>query len=134
MGKAKLYGPLAMLVLLGLSLPLKTVASQEHHAGRVGTAAGVVAPTTAPAGWSIVLHDGVNFKGRRMSYTAPRSDLPELRPATRSVTIGGGVWELCSGPHFTGHCMTIARSAAHVGSPALGFHVRSLRPLAPRGP
>ena len=129
MGKAKKYGPLAMLLVLGAFAPMAKASAQQ---GRVGSAAGVIRPPLIPAGWNVVLFDQSNFRGRPASFTGPVRNLPALRPRTRSVTVGRGVWELCSGPNFTGRCVTVARSSPSIGTTPFGFRVRSLRPLLPQ--
>src|SRR5262249_44880492 len=97
---------------------------------RVRSAAGIIPPpgTETPAGWNVILFDQLNFRGLPVKHTAPVGDLGAGRPMTRSVTVGRGVWELCSGVNFSGRCLTVDRNMPSLGS-SVGFRVRSLRPL-----
>lgn len=94
---------------------------------RVRSAAGVIPPSMVPS--TVVLFNLPNFRGGQSSFRTPVRNLAPARPATRSVTVGRGVWELCSRPDFGGNCMTIDRNTPRLGSTVSGFHVRSLRPV-----
>jgi len=89
-------------------------------------------PTTLPApappsDWYIVLFDQPNFRGTPTNYTRAMSSLS--RAATRSVTIGKGVWELCEGANFSGRCVTLEQSASDLGRYGFRGRVVSVRPL-----
>jgi hypothetical protein len=74
--------------------------------------------------WYIVLFDQTNYRGTPANYNGAESDL-NIR--ARSVTIGGGVWELCEGRNFTGRCVTLGSSVPDMRS-VFGNRVASLRP------
>jgi hypothetical protein len=126
--RKRVYGQIALLIALGSLVPVARAAGQEKGE-KARTAAGEVAPTRALARGNIALFDRANFRGGRMNFTGPVTNLSALRPRTRSASVATGAWELCSGPRFTGRCVTLTRSTALLGGPVTGFRVRSLRPL-----
>src|SRR6185503_19407923 len=70
---------------------------------------GAVFPPGSPvpasqSGWYIVLYDQPNYRGNPTNYKGPVPALSGYSRPAQSVTIGRGVWELCEGTNFTGHC------------------------------
>ncbi|MGI9064869.1 MAG: beta/gamma crystallin-related protein [Pyrinomonadaceae bacterium] len=86
-------------------------------------------PTPPPADWYIVLFDQPTYRGNPTNYNAERSN---LNKKAQSVTIGRGVWEICEGRNFQGHCVTLDQSVPDLRSYNFRGHVRSVRPIRPQ--
>ena len=82
-------------------------------------------PPPSTSDWYIVLYDQTTYRGNPTNYTGVETN---LNKRARSVTIGSGVWELCDGRNFTGHCVTLDRSVPDLRSYNLFGRISSLRP------
>lgn len=96
---------------------------------RVGGASGP--PSVLPAapvenGGYIVLFDQPNYRGNPRNYKGSVPNLGFNRPVG-SVTIGNGIWQICDGANFTGHCFVLNQSVADLRSYRLSG-VASVRP------
>ncbi len=92
---------------------------------------GGTGPTTPPQGdWYIVLYDQPNYRGQVKRYQRSASYLAEFTNRAQSVTIGRGVWELCEGRNFSGHCVTLDKSVPDLGAYGMRNRVNSVRPLS----
>lgn len=78
-----------------------------------------------PANDYVVLYDQVNFRGNPTNY---KGAVNSMRPYARSITVGGGTWQLCDGDNFTGRCLAVNTSVADLNTLGLSGRVRSLRP------
>ena len=77
--------------------------------------------------WYVVLYSQQNYRGTPSNYSGAQ---PRINITAGSITIGEGVWEVCTGSNFTGNCQTIRRSQSNMNF--LGSSrttVRSLRPV-----
>lgn len=85
---------------------------------------------TAPAqnDWYIVLYDEPNYRGNPRNYKGSVPDLGFNRPAG-SVTIGKGIWQICDGANFTGHCFVLNQSVADLGP----YRLRGVASVRPWG-
>jgi hypothetical protein len=75
----------------------------------------------------IVLFSQTNYRGTPTNYNSERSNISK---STGSITIGQGVWEVCSGRNFTGRCETLSQSTSNFAT--FGFLnriIRSVRPI-----
>lgn len=86
-------------------------------------------PTPNWSDWYIVLYSQNNYRGTVMNYNTEQSN---INRRVGSITVGKGVWEICSGPNFTGRCQTINQSVPNYGFFGFGQTVRSLRPVIPQ--
>jgi hypothetical protein len=75
---------------------------------------------------SIVLYDESSYRGSPRNYSEAAS---RLTGHVRSVTIGGGVWELCVKWNFEGRCITLDRSVPDLGTYGMRDRVASVRPV-----
>ena len=94
-----------------------------------GSSPGPVTPSMTD--WYVVLFEQPNYRGNPRNYKAATANIPVLR-RSGSITIGRGVWELCSGRDFTGHCVTLRDSVPNLATHNLLHRVRSLRPIGPQ--
>lgn len=77
--------------------------------------------------WYIILYTQANYRGTPTNY---RGVQPRISKTTGSVTIGKGVWEICSGNNFTGRCQTLESSVPNMTVFGIfGRTIRSLRPV-----
>jgi hypothetical protein len=74
---------------------------------------GGTTPSPSTDDWYIVIFDRPSYQGTPTNYNRPESNIFQL---ARSVTIGRGVWELCQGRDFAGHCVTLDRSVPDLRS------------------
>lgn len=73
----------------------------------------------------ITLFSNEGLSGARFTVTGPRNTLNlEFVPESAALN-GGGSWQLCSGPEFTGNCTTVSATTRRL---AIGA-VRSARPI-----
>jgi hypothetical protein len=88
-------------------------------------------PTPPPnwSDWYIVLYSQNNYRGSVWNYNTEQRN---INRRVGSITVGRGVWEVCSGPNFTGRCQTINQSVPNYGFFGFGQMVRSLRPVMPQ--
>ncbi len=92
---------------------------------------GSVAPEP-PLGsdWYLVLYSQANYRGTPTNY---RSAQPRISRTTGSVTIGKGVWEICTGSNYTGRCEILNSSVPNITVfGVFGRTIRSLRPVFPQ--
>src|SRR4051794_29485948 len=76
--------------------------------------------------WSITVFRNTNYRGNPRRYTSAVSNLG--RQPVRSITVGRGSWEICSGTNYTGDCITLDQSAADLSTEGFSGYVRSIRP------
>jgi hypothetical protein len=89
-------------------------------------------PVSSPGGpstsdWSIVLFDQPNFRGSQATF---RGEQQSVSRNVRSVNVGGGIWEICDGNHFTGRCVTLNHNVTDLRAFNIGRRIASLRPLS----
>lgn len=77
-------------------------------------------------GWSITVYRNANYRGNPRRYTSAVSNLG--RQPVRSITVGRGSWEICSGTNYTGDCITLDQSAPDLSTEGFAGYVRSIRP------
>ncbi|MFL5482028.1 MAG: beta/gamma crystallin-related protein [Gemmatimonadaceae bacterium] len=77
-------------------------------------------------GWSITVYPAMNYRGTARRYTAAVSNLG--RQPIRSINVGRGSWEVCSGANYTGDCITLDQSAPDLRTEGFSGYVRSIRP------
>ena len=93
---------------------------------------GPLPPLGPPSGNDyIVIFDRPNYGGRPTNYSGPNPSIPNNG---QSVTIGGGVWELCEGRNFSGRCITLDHSVPDLGTYIMRYRVFSVRPAGSRRP
>jgi hypothetical protein len=95
---------------------------------------GAVFPPGSPvpasqSGWYIVLYDQPNYRGTPTNYKGPVPALSGYSRPAQSVTIGRGVWELCEGTNFTGHCLVLDKSVPDLYAYGLKNRLSSVRPF-----
>jgi hypothetical protein len=81
-------------------------------------------------GWSITVFRNTNYRGTQRRYTSAVSNLG--RTPVRSITVGRGSWEICSGTNYTGDCITLDQSAPDLSTEGFSGYVRSIRPASRR--
>lgn len=96
--------------------------------GRVASARPVddVSPQQPPADPYVVVFSQSNYRGTSTNYSSAQ---PRINARIGSITIGRGVWEICTGSNFSGRCETLTQSQPNIRSLGFGNNVRSLRPL-----
>ena len=77
----------------------------------------------------IVIFTDPNFRGTPTNYNSSR---PSINKRSGSITVGAGLWEVCSQPNFGGKCETISQSVSNVISLNIGRTIRSVRPVGPQ--
>jgi hypothetical protein len=86
-------------------------------------------PGSGSRNWFVVLYDQENFRGTSATF---RGENPNIDQRTRSVTVSQGVWDVCSGPNFTGRCQTLNINVPKFSIYNIGDRIRSLRPQSPQ--
>lgn len=86
-------------------------------------------PTPNWSDWYIVLYSQNNYRGTVINYNTEQRN---INRRVGSITVGKGIWEVCSGANFTGRCQTINQSVPNYGFFGFGQTVRSLRPVIPQ--
>lgn len=86
-------------------------------------------PAPPQENWYVVVFSQQNYRGSPQNYDSEQSN---INRRIGSITIGRGVWEVCSGRNFTGNCRTLNQSVANFGSLGMGTNIRSLRPVRPQ--
>ena len=86
--------------------------------------------TSTPRDWYIVVYDRTNYRGGPRNFRNATAVIGSNQ-AVRSVTIGKGVWEICDGLRFTGHCVTLDTSIPDLRVNGFSGPVHSLRPVRP---
>jgi hypothetical protein len=76
--------------------------------------------------WSITVYRSTNYRGTARRYTSAVSNLG--RTPVRSINVGRGSWEVCSGTNYTGDCITLDQSAPDLSTEGFSGYVRSIRP------
>lgn len=80
--------------------------------------------------WYIVLYTQANYRGTPTNY---RNAQPRITKTTGSVTVGQGVWEICSGVNYTGNCQTLNSNVPNMTMFGIfGRTIRSVRPVFPQ--
>ncbi len=117
-------------VTLDRSTPNLSSVGMNRRVGSVRPA-GFVQPGPQPGSdWYIVLYTQANYRGTPTNY---RNAQPRITKTTGSVTIGKGVWEICSGNNFTGNCQTLSSSVPNMTIFGIfGRTIRSVRPVVPQ--
>lgn len=90
------------------------------------------APPEPPLGsdWYVVLYTQANYRGTPTNYRGVQS---RISKTTGSVTIGKGVWEICTGNNFSGRCEILNSSVPNIAVfGVFGRTIRSLRPVLPQ--
>lgn len=91
---------------------------------------GPLPPLGSGSGY-IVIFDRPDYGGRSTTYSGPNRSIPNNG---QSVTIGGGIWELCGGRNFSGRCVILKHSVPDLGKYGMRYQVFSVRPAGSRGP
>lgn len=87
-------------------------------------------PVTPPmTDWYVVLFDQPNYQGNPRNF---KSAAASIFGRSGSITIGRGVWEVCTGRNFTGRCVTLNTSVSNLATYNLRNSVHSLRPIGPQ--
>ena len=88
------------------------------------------APEPPPGSdWYVVVFSNSNYRGSPANYNGAQTN---INRRVGSITIGKGVWEVCTGRNFTGSCQTLSQSVANFGSLGIGTNIRSIRPVMPQ--
>jgi hypothetical protein len=74
----------------------------------------------------IVVFDQVNYRGTPTNYSSVQTDIFQR---ARSITVGGGTWQICEGRNFTGRCETLTQSVSNLTPLNIGNTIRSVRPI-----
>ena len=86
---------------------------------------GFVPPRPTPNLY-IVIFDQENYRGNPTNYNRSESS---INVRAESITVGAGVWEVCSERNFAGSCETISQSMPNLRNTDLRNRIRSVRPL-----
>src|SRR5215813_4615275 len=86
--------------------------------------------TQSRGDWYIVFFAQTNYRGRSTTFRTMVSSLTGSQRRVGSVTIGGGVWQLCTGNHFTGRCVTLDQNLPDLSPHNMRNRVSSVRPVA----
>jgi hypothetical protein len=74
----------------------------------------------------IVIFDQENYRGNPRNFSRSESN---INVRAESITVGAGIWEVCSERNFAGRCETISQSMPNLRNADLRNRIRSLRPL-----
>jgi hypothetical protein len=90
-------------------------------------------PSTVPAlgGDYIILFDRITYRGTPTKHSDPS---PNISGRAQSVTVGGGVWELCEGQNYSGRCVSLDQSVPDLAVYNLRNRIHSVRPVVTAGP
>ena len=86
-------------------------------------------PEPPGADWYIVLFSQANYRGTPSNYKNSQS---RISKSTGSITIGKGVWEVCTGSGFTGRCEMLSNSVSNMTFFGISRTIRSVRPVLPQ--
>ena len=81
----------------------------------------------------LVIFERPDYRGRPATFDRPSPVLENFTGQAGSITIGDGVWEVCSGANFSGRCVTLDRSVPDLNALGMRDQVSSVRP-ARQGP
>lgn len=129
------------IIMLQCSVKLEHVQAEDQALTIVANTlepdtSGVVALSPMPrAAARLVVFSGPRFDGRRRDLTQASANLAQTGwtvPVASSSVRGFGLWQVCSGPNFSGVCTTLsgAASAAHGDQP---LSILSARPVSAPG-
>ena len=108
-------GTLVAASIAALALPAQaTPHRDDYRGGRSG----------------VVLHSDGNFRGDAIEVNGAVPDLARVRFNDRvsSISIGAGVWEVCSDANFKGRCTTINTSVSRLSDLRMNDTISSIRP------
>jgi hypothetical protein len=74
----------------------------------------------------IVIFDQENYRGNPRNFNRSETN---INVRAESITIGAGVWEVCSERDFRGRCETLSESRPNLRNTDLRNRIRSVRPL-----
>ncbi|MBX3290336.1 MAG: peptidase inhibitor family I36 protein [Acidobacteria bacterium] len=77
----------------------------------------------------IVVFSQTNYRGTSTNYSSTQRN---IRRTVGSITIGRGVWEVCTGANFGGRCEILNQSVSNFSSLGIGRQIRSIRPARPQ--
>jgi hypothetical protein len=77
-----------------------------------------------PAPRNIVLFDQTRFRGGSISFNSNQS---RLSRRAGSVSVSGGVWEICDRNNFGGRCVRVDRNVSDLGAFGFPGRIASLR-------
>lgn len=108
-------GALVAATIAALALPAQASPHGDAYRGGHGGA---------------VLHADGNFRGEAIQINGAVPDLSRVRFNDRvsSISIGSGVWEVCSDANFKGRCATIDTSVSRLADLRLNDNISSIRP------
>lgn len=108
-------GALVAASIIALALPAQAAPHRNDYRGGQGGA---------------VLHAEGNFRGEAIQVNGAVPDLSRVRFNDRvsSISIGSGVWEVCSDANFKGRCATIDTSVSRLADLRLNDNISSIRP------
>jgi hypothetical protein len=87
-------------------------------------------PRSAPFGpGSLILYDGIDYKGRAMVLASDESnlDLSHFNDQASSVRVKGGSWQLCVDSEFRGHCTVVDKDSPNLTRFGINNRVSSIR-------
>jgi hypothetical protein len=79
---------------------------------------------------NVVLYEGPNLTGRRVTISGPTDHLGAFNDRARSMVVAGGDWELCEHDRYRGRCRVFA-PGRYASLAEFTADLSSLRPLAP---
>lgn len=104
--------------------------STVNMSRRVASARPVQQSTRPPADAGyIVIFSRANYRGTSNNYSSAQSN---IRRTVGSITLGRGVWEVCTGANYSGRCEIITQSVSNFSRLGLGRTIRSVRPARPQ--
>ncbi|KCZ60014.1 beta/gamma crystallin-related protein [Hyphomonas chukchiensis] len=109
-------GALVAATIAALALPAQAAPHRDAYRGGHG---------------GVVLHADGNFRGEAIEVNGAVPDLSRVRFNDRvsSISIGSGIWEVCSDANFKGRCATIDTSVSRLGDLRLNDNISSIRPV-----
>lgn len=91
-------------------------------------------PEPPHGGSYIVVFERPNYRGAPHNFEGSNPILQGFSGRAGSVTIGRGIWEVCSGPNFSGRCVTFKDSVPDLGAYGMRDQVGSVRPARYQSP
>lgn len=80
----------------------------------------------------VIIYRDSGYRGPAVAASAERPNLGLAWPVN-SVRVAGGVWQLCSRPHYRGSCRVVVTDTPVLGSSNRGITVQSMRRLGGGG-